>query len=94
MALSHILFTCIPAWGKFLVQDSLLKLHLLCMIASESGHARPLCILAARLAKEKENVAVSLVLPPFILDKANEEILSELYDVDAEDVCKRIRYFI
>ncbi|KAF8067710.1 UDP-Glycosyltransferase/glycogen phosphorylase [Lyophyllum atratum] len=48
--------------------------HLLLVSFPGWGHARPLCVLAARLVSESENVLVTILTAPHILDKARFEI--------------------
>ncbi|KAF9552859.1 UDP-Glycosyltransferase/glycogen phosphorylase [Agrocybe pediades] len=55
------------------------------------GHARPFCILAARLVKEYKNVIVTIILTPNLLSKAQAEASSELRGTDDESVLRRIR---
>jgi hypothetical protein len=55
------------------------------------GHVRSLCILAARLANENENVVVTIILSPHLLDNAQAEISAEFGDGDSENARRRIR---
>jgi len=85
----HIFFTAFPAWGTFLFFANLNTN----LIPNTSGHIRPFCIFAARLAKERPDIALSLVLSPTYLQNAEDEISSELRDDAPEGVRSRIRYF-
>ncbi|KAF9559428.1 UDP-Glycosyltransferase/glycogen phosphorylase [Agrocybe pediades] len=59
------------------------------------GHARSFCILAARLVKEYPDTVFSLLLPPTLLDKARDEVSSELGHAAPADqgLRDRIRIF-
>ncbi|KAF9557510.1 UDP-Glycosyltransferase/glycogen phosphorylase [Agrocybe pediades] len=55
------------------------------------GHAKPFCILAARLVKEYPEVVLTLLLPPSILKKAEDEVEEQLREAASEEMRKRIR---
>jgi len=77
MQSTHILFTAIPAWGKSYLDIHRLKSDSVC-----PGHIRPFCILAARLAKEHEELALTLLLPANTMQKAEDELSSELRNAE------------
>jgi len=83
---THIVFSAIPAWGEHLVQLTQtpnLTLYI--------GHARPFCVLAARLVKENKNLIITIVLAPTLLSKAQREVASELRGDADESILRRIR---
>ncbi|KAF9557508.1 UDP-Glycosyltransferase/glycogen phosphorylase [Agrocybe pediades] len=55
------------------------------------GHARPFCILAARLVKEHPDVIFTLLLPPNLLSKAQDEVDAELHEATSQEIRTRIR---
>ncbi|KAH9476195.1 UDP-glycosyltransferase 84A1 [Psilocybe cubensis] len=56
------------------------------------GHAKSFCVLATRLVEENENVVITLILAPNLLDKAETLINTELDFLNASDETrKRIR---
>ncbi|KAF9551249.1 UDP-Glycosyltransferase/glycogen phosphorylase [Agrocybe pediades] len=58
------------------------------------GHARSFCILAARLVKEYPDTVFSLLLSPTLLNKAEDEVSSELGHAPADQGLRdRIRIF-
>ncbi|KAF4612109.1 hypothetical protein D9613_004547 [Agrocybe pediades] len=65
--------------------------HIFCIAFPAWGHARPFCILAARLVKENPDVILTLLLPPNLLSKAQDEVDAELHEASSQDMRTRIR---
>ena len=74
---SHFLLCPSPGWGKNF-QSSLQcnDIHLISLI----GHVRPFCTLATRLVREQENIIVTLIVAPNVLDKTRNEITRQILD--------------
>ena len=87
MKTSHFLFFPIPAWGK--------NYHsLLCPLTYRTpGHIRPLCVFAARLVREQENVVVTFMVGAHVLEKTRAEVSRQFPDEssDSAEALQRIR---
>ena len=85
---SHFLLCPIPPWGKN--NHSLIcSFDLICPI----GHVRPFCALATRLVCEQENIIVTFIVVPHILNKTRIEISRQFFDKSSEKLkaLQRIR---
>ncbi|PPQ89615.1 hypothetical protein CVT25_012532 [Psilocybe cyanescens] len=67
--------------------------HILFSAVPAWGHVRPFCVLAARLVLENDNVVVTLLLSPNLLDKAQAEISAEFRDRETQSRRRRVRVF-
>ena len=77
---SHFLFFTFPAWGK--------NYHLsLCHLTYQIlGHIRPFCVLAARLVREQENVVLTFMVAPDVLEKTRAEVSRQFLDESSDSV--------
>ena len=60
------------------------------------GHIRPLCVLAPRLVREQENVIVTFMVGPHVLEKTRAEVSRQFPDqssdsADTAEALQRIR---
>ena len=87
---SHFLFFPIEAWGKN-YHSSPLVFPLTYLIL---GHIRPFCVLALRLVREQENIVVTFMVGPQVLEKTRAEVSRQFLDgsSDSVEVLKRIRW--
>jgi hypothetical protein len=53
------------------------------------GHVRPLCILATRLVLEEENVVVTLIVAPQVLDKSRTDVSRQLQALNEPSVTSK-----
>jgi hypothetical protein len=84
---SHFLFSPIPAWGKN-YHSSLYPLTYQIL-----GHTRPFCVLAPCLVREQDNVVVTFVVIPHVLEKIRTEVSRQFLDEssDSAEALQRIR---
>lgn len=50
------------------------------------GHVKPFCALATRLVRERENIIVTFMVAPHVLNKARTEISSQFIDKSSESL--------
>ena len=57
------------------------------------GHIRPFSVLASRLVREREDVVVTFIVAPHVLDKTRAEISRQFYDepLESSKALQRIR---
>ncbi|KAF9557517.1 UDP-Glycosyltransferase/glycogen phosphorylase [Agrocybe pediades] len=65
--------------------------HILFAAFPSWGHTRPFCIFAARLVKEQNDIAFTMVVPPDFLQKVEDELTSELREPLSGKYQARIR---
>ena len=83
---SHFLFFPIPAWGK-----NYHSLASLCFLTyGLLGHIRPFCVLALRLVREQENVVVTFMVGPHVLEKTRTEVSRQFLD-ESSDIAKALK---
>ena len=84
---SHFLIFPFPAWGKNNHSS-------LCPLTYQIlGDIRPFCVLTPRLVREQENVVVTFMVAPHVLEKARAEISRQFLDEssDGAEALHRIR---
>ena len=83
---SHFLLFPIPAWGKNYRSSlwSFKQPKVANWIFHPIGHIRPLCTLATRLVRERENIIVTLIVAPHVLDKTQSEVSRQFLDDPSE----------
>ena len=85
--ISHFLLLPFPAWGRNC------QLFLITHLTYPIGHIRPLGVLATRLVREQENVVVTFMVAPSVLDKTRNEISRQIFDepLEVSKAFQRIR---
>ena len=75
---------------RFIIHHyALFRIFTRCLI----GHIRPFCALATRLAREQENIIVTFIVTPHLLDKTKTEVSRQFLDEPSESskALQRIR---
>ncbi|KAJ7106171.1 UDP-Glycosyltransferase/glycogen phosphorylase [Mycena epipterygia] len=65
------------------------RLHFVLLPLPSWGHVRPLCVLAGRLASERDEIVITVLMGPNLLDKARAEVSRQF--PDGHEALKRIR---
>ena len=80
----------LPYFGVRIVVSN--RYTLLFIDARLIGHIRPFCILATRLVLEQENVVVTFIVSPDVLDKTRTEVSRQfLIEPESSKALERIR---
>ena len=83
---AHFLLVPFVFWGK----NCDLSLYSFNKDVHLIGHIRPFCILAMRLVLEQENVVVTFIVTPQVLDKTRTEVSRQIFN-EPPEALQRIR---
>lgn len=81
----HFVLSPAPAWGKILkIAFSDLKL-------TPTGHVRPFCIMATRIVREQDNLVITFIVAPYLLDLARIEVSRQFHGDKSPESSKALQ---